>query len=484
LPHSISLQTPSDATQTPLYVDLDGTLVKSDTLVDSLLVLVRNRPGLLLKLPRVLLRGKAAFKAFFSEAIQLDVVHLPFNRSLLQYLQQQRRAGRTLYLATGADEQLAHRVAEHLGIFSGVFGSDGATNLTGTNKLERLRAHAGGGEFGYIGNARADLPLLAHAAEPMVANPTLGLRLGMKTRRIVPVQIFIERRSALKLLVKSIRLHQWAKNGLIFVPLLLAHSLTAKGLLTALMAFLCFGFTASATYIVNDLLDIEADRRHARKRERPFASGDFSAFTGAGIIAVFMTAAMAGAHFLSAGFFMWLMVYLASTLGYSLYLKRVALVDVLVLAGLYTIRLQAGGAATHTPISHWLAGFAIFLFFSLAIVKRFSELENLRASGSAPKNGRGYQLADLEQLRSFGTASAFAAVVVFANYISGREVAPLYHQAKMLWLIVPLLILWLSRVWLLASRGEMNEDPVVFALTDRTSLLIGAGVGVLALLAL
>jgi 4-hydroxybenzoate polyprenyltransferase len=463
---------------------LDGTLVKSDTLVDSLLVLLRTRPALALGLPSRLVHGKAAFKAFISSSISLDVAHLPYNRKVVQFLQEEHRRGRAIYLATGADASIARRVAGHLGIFTGVLGSDGVTNLTGANKLDKLRRHLGSDAFGYIGNARPDLPLLVHATEPMTANPTLGLRMGLRTRGIRPAHTFEDRSHPLKSLLKAMRMHQWAKNLLIFVPLLLSHALSAGKLLTALAAFFCFGLTASATYIVNDLLDIEADRRHPRKRLRPFASGDLSAFAGIAVAAFFLLAGLGGGRLLPGGFYAWLLLYLAATLAYSTYLKRVVLVDVLVLSGLYTLRLLAGSAATHSHISHWLAGFSIFLFLSLAIVKRFAELENLRASGSPPRNGRGYLVADLEQLRSFGTASAFAAVVVFANYISGRDVVALYREPRLLWLMMPLMILWLCRVWLRASRGTLNEDPVVFALTDRMSLLIGAAVTIIALLAL
>jgi 4-hydroxybenzoate polyprenyltransferase/phosphoserine phosphatase len=480
----------SEAAGLPLYVDLDGTLVKSDTLVDSLLVLMRTQPAKLLRLPERVLRGKAAFKAYVTEAITLDVAHLPFNRKLLQYLQKERAAGREIYLATGADVRLAQRVADHLGIFSGVLGSDGSINLTGANKLERLNhhgkavGHRNAAGFDYIGNARPDLTLLAASKEPMVANPSLGLRLGMRMRGIQPAREFVERTHPFKSLVKAIRVHQWAKNLLLFMPLLLAHGFSMVRFLPALLGFICFSLTASATYIVNDLLDIEADRRHPRKRRRPFASGDLSAFAGMAIVTAFLLLALLTARLLPVAFYFWLLLYLATTLAYSTYLKRVALVDVLVLAGLYTLRLQAGGAATATPISHWLAGFSIFLFLSLAFVKRFAELENLRASGATPKNGRGYLVADIHQLRSFGTSSAFAAVVVFANYISGRDVVALYREPHYLWLIVPLMILWLCRVWLLASRGELNEDPVLFAITDRMSLLIGALVAVIAVLAI
>jgi 4-hydroxybenzoate polyprenyltransferase len=254
--------------------------------------------------------------------------------------------------------------------------------------------------------------------------------------------------------------------------------------LAGLAAFCCFSLTASSTYMFNDLLDIEADRRHPRKQFRPFASGDLSGLTGFATAAILLILGLIGGSVLGGRFFIWLLVYLATTVSYSWYLKRVALVDVLVLSGLYTLRMQAGSAATDTPISHWLAGLSIFLFLSLAVVKRFAELENLRLSGAPLKNGRGYLISDTEQLRAFGTASGYAAVVIFAIYISASDVTTLYRHPSTLWLIVPLIILWISRIWLLASRGELNEDPVVFALTDRLSLLIGVAVAAVAFAAL
>jgi 4-hydroxybenzoate polyprenyltransferase/phosphoserine phosphatase len=468
----------------PLCVDLDGTLVKSDTLVDSLLVLARNRPGLLLQLPGALLHGKAAFKAFVTSHIELDVAHLPYNRKVLHFLQQERNRGRELYIATGADVRLAESVADHLGLFAGVLGSDGVTNLTGEKKLASLHSRFGKDGFAYMGNSTADLALLSDASERMLANPSAALHSSIRKHGIAPSHVFEERANGLRSLVKALRPHQWAKNLLILLPPLLAHDRSLPVLGKALLAFFCFCCTASATYLVNDLLDIEADRRSSRKRSRPFASGDLAPATGLIASAVLFVLGLATARALPVGFLFWLVVYIVSTLAYSLYLKRIALVDVLVLSGLYTVRLLAGGAATNTPISHWLAGFAIFLFFSLAIVKRFAELEHIRIAGKQLKNGRGYLMTDVEQMRAFGTASAFAAVVVFANYISSQDVIKLYHHPRYLWLIVPFMILWTSRVWLLASRGELNEDPVAFALTDLASLLMGVCVLVIVVLAI
>jgi 4-hydroxybenzoate polyprenyltransferase/phosphoserine phosphatase len=470
-----------------LCVDLDGTLVKSDTLHDSALAVARHHPAALLNIPDWLVQGKAVLKRHLANTIQLDVAHLPYNRELLQYLEQQRATGRPIYLATAADADTANRVAAHLGIFTGVLASDGQINLAGKNKLDAFQSRFGD-NFSYIGNALPDLPLLQHCQEPMVANPTPGLRAALRSARITPVRIFDERVSPFKASLKAIRLHQWAKNVLIFLPLLLAHA-WAPGLIAgAALAFLSFSLCASATYVVNDLLDLDTDRQHPRKRLRPFAAGDLSALFGVAVVILFLAVSFVLALLVPRvitalspqlylvfphRFLIWLTIYLITTLAYSLRLKRTVLVDVIVLSGLYTIRIVAGSAATGIAVSTWLAGFSIFFFLSLAFVKRFAELENLRERGGASAGGRGYHIADIEQLRSFGSASGYASVVVLTLYISNLDAAQLYRHTNRLWLLVPVLLLWISRLWLQASRGQLNEDPVVYAITDRRSLLLG-----------
>jgi 4-hydroxybenzoate polyprenyltransferase len=460
----------------PLCVDLDGTLVKSDTLADSLMVLARSHPTALLRAPFWAIKGKAHLKSQVGSLVTLDVAHLPYNRPLLDYLRDEHAAGRKLYLATGADGVLARSIATHLGIFDDVMASDGAVNLTGSNKLMQLEQRFVGDGFDYIGNALPDLPLLQGARQAMLANPDLRLNSALKSRNIPVSRKFLERKRLPLALTKALRLHQWAKNLLVFLPFLLAHSFHAASVLTAAVAFFCFSLTASATYILNDLLDLEQDRAHLSKRNRAFAAGDLSVTAGVAISLLLAAVALIAAAYLPRTFLAYLLLYFVTTLAYSFALKRIALVDVVILSSLYTIRMLAGAAATHTPISPWLAAFSVFLFFSLAMVKRFSELQNLHARGVTPTNGRGYLLSDTEQLRSFGTSSAYASIVIFALYINGHDVVALYHHARRMWLITPLLILWISRVWLLASRGELDEDPVVFALTDRMSLLLGLGV--------
>jgi len=472
----------------PLCVDLDGTLVKTDTLVESVLALARQNPRAILKIPGWLAQGKAAFKQHVTRAVSLDVAALPYNLPLLEFLFHQHAAGREIYLATAADRTLADRIAQHHPIFTGVLASDGSHNLAGGNKLAAFRTQFDD-QFSYIGNASPDISILTACIEPMVANPTSSLMSGLHRAKVVPAHIFRDQQPRLKAWLKAIRLHQWAKNTLIFLPFLLAHGWKTPNALGyaigIVLAFLAFGLCASATYIVNDLLDIEADRRHHSKRSRPFAAGNLSAFSGIAVICLFLvtSAALAIAlpyitgHFGATlyaphSFLAWLVVYAITTTAYSLALKRVVLVDVVVLAGLYTVRIFAGGAAGDAEVSKWLGGFSVFFFLSLAFVKRFAELESLRLRDKAPTNGRGYLLDDLEQLRAFGTSSAFASVVVLLFYISNLD-THLYRHGGRLWLLLPVLLLWIMQLWLLAARGELNEDPVVYAITDKRSLLMG-----------
>ena len=433
-------------------------------------------------------RARAAFKQHVAQAVRLDIASLPYNEPLLAFLTREHAAGRTIFLATAADRSLADRIAVHHPLFAGVLASDGRNNLAGRNKLQAFNDQFGD-NFSYIGNARPDLSILTACRQPMVANPDAALMAGLRAAHVIPAHIFRDQVTPSKAWLKAIRLHQWAKNALVFFPLLLAHvwksSSPAGPILGAVIAFFAFGLCASATYIVNDLLDIEADRRHHSKRRRPFAAGNLSAVSGVAVVAAFFLAsftlmlllpvvvARVASPLLSPlAPLAWLLVYAVTTTAYSFFLKRVVLVDVIVLSMLYTIRIFGGSAASEIPISNWLGGFSIFFFLSLAFVKRFAELESLVKREQVPTNGRGYLLSDIEQLRSFGTSAAYASVVVLMFYISNLDTS-LYRHAGRLWLLLPVFLLWVMQLWLLASRGELNEDPVVYAITDRRSLLLG-----------
>ncbi len=477
--------------KTPLCVDLDGTLVKSDTLVDAILILARQQPASPLQWPEWLRKGRAGFKREVTDRAVIQMEHLPYNEPLVAFLWEERARGRKIYLATAADSAFAEKVAAHFpGLFDGVLASDGTLNLAGSNKLRAFQDRFPGG-FTYIGNAMPDRTLLAASHQPMVANPHRNLRVALRKDKTTIHREFADQRPTHKVLFKAIRLHQWAKNILVFVPPVLAHEINADTVVSSLLAFFSLSFCASATYIINDLLDIEADRRHPRKRKRPFASGDLSPFAGVSIVALFFLVAIvlgllvpvahrylgqpvAYPEWRPLGFLGWLAVYTVTTLAYSFVLKKKVLVDVIVLSGLYTVRLLAGSSATHVPVSEWLGAFSIFFFLSLAFVKRFSELHLMAANNLSSASGRGYRTSDIEQLRSLGTGSAFASVVVLTMYISNLGAANLYAHVDRLWLLAPILILWISRVWLLASRGELHEDPVVYAITDKTSWAMGA----------
>ena len=457
---------------TPLCVDLDGTLVKSDTLVDSVFALLRQQPSAGIQLPFWLAGGKAKFKAEIANRVQLAVETLPYNQPLLEFIREEHTAGRKIYLATATDERLANSVADYLGLFAGVIATKDGKNLSGKAKLDAIEGRFPSEGFEYVGNAAPDAVLLKNAKVAMLANPSSGLAAALRRQGTTVARTFEDRTPTLNALFRAVRISQWPKNVLIFVPMLLAHVLfNRQKLLAAAIAFFCFSFAASATYILNDLLDMEADRRHERKRKRPFAAGNLSAKAGTALIVVLLAGAAGLSRLEPARFLLWLGLYFCTTLAYSFILKKLVLVDVLTLAGLYTVRLLAGAAATRVPLSPWFETFSLFFFLSLAVVKRYSELHNLRESGIVPRNGRGYQVGDIEQLRSFGTASGYASVVVFSLYINNPEITKLYTHPHWLWLMAPLLIYWISRIWLLAHRGELDEDPVVFALTDRWSPL-------------
>lgn len=464
---------------TPLCVDLDGTLLKTDILWESLLTLIKKNPAYTFLLPLWLLKGTSYLKHQIARRVDIDVRCLPYRSDLLAFLISEHSRGRQLFLATGSNIKFAHHIADHLKIFDAVLASDAQTNYVGRKKLRGLTDMFGHKRYDYAGNSFADLTIWAHAKHAIVVSPSRTLL--KRIQRVTSVShIFDSNHHPLRTLVRGLRIHQWAKNVLLFVPLITSHSLTNLLLvLHALLAFLAFNLCASSGYLLNDCLDLQTDRRNPAKSHRPLASGELSPRLALPLIPGLLAASLVIAYSLPFAFLAILALYFLSTIIYSLYLKHVALVDVITLAGLYTLRLHGGSIAIDVKVSHWLLAFSMFLFFSLALVKRFSELQTRALAKIETPRVRGYLDDDIQHIGTMGAANGYISVLVLALYINSTEVSLLYTRPDLLWLVCPLLLYWISRTWLLAYRGQMREDPVVFALKDKMSYILGSLTGII-----
>ena len=459
----------SPADLVPLCMDLDGTLLKTDLLFESLLVLLSHNPLYVFLLPVWLLSGKAHLKREIARRAPVDASTLPYDARALRLLQE--TTARPRVLCTASDAGLAQAVADHLGLFELVIASDGQVNVSGRRKAAQLCERFGSRGFDYAGNDRVDMHVWRESRQAWVLNAPASLARDAATVTEV-AGVHPAHRAGLRVWLKALRLHQWLKNLLVFLPLLAAHRfLEPVSLLKSSLAFLAFGLCASGVYVLNDLLDLGSDRAHPRKRFRPFAAGLLPLSHGLVAAPLLTLAGFAIAYACNPWFAAVLAVYFVATFAYSLRLKRVAMLDVVVLAGLYTIRIIGGAVAIASGLSFWLLAFSMFLFFSLALLKRYVELADLLANGGGRASGRGYGVDDLPLLQSLGAASGYIAVMVLALYINSPESLALYHHPQVLWLLCPVLLYWVSRVWVVAHRGGMNDDPVIFAVTDRVSQL-------------
>lgn len=467
----------SSSTQPPLIVDLDGTLIKTDLLAETASRFLVEGPLRCFQLLVWLTQGKSALKSHLAQSTDIDVTTLPYNQDLLFWLRQQKAKGRSIVLATASHRLLADQVARHLDLFDEVMATDGTTNLNAHVKRDALVSRYGEGGFDYVGNDWVDLPVWQFAGRAHVVSRST--RLIEKARSHGNLERIIDdaRPPLAAALLQAMRPHQWMKNLLVFIPLLAAHRYgDVMSVLHALLAFVVFGLIASSTYLLNDLADVSNDRHHPRKRERPFAAGNLSLLHGWLAWPLFLALALTLAGLgLPWKFTASLVAYFVLTIAYSLRLKQVPVLDVLALAGLYTLRIIAGAAAIGVPLSFWLLSFSMFLFLSLAFIKRYSELCLARkASPSDPLRGRGYNPQDLELVSSLGGSAGYTAVLVLALYIQDSHTASLYATPTFIWLACPLLLFWISRAWLIAHRGHMHDDPIVFALKDHVSWTIAA----------
>lgn len=456
-----------------LVVDLDGTLIKTDLLYETFWHAISTRGlGALGSLMR-LQRGRAALKSHLADKSELDVGELPLNQDVLNYIEGRRQEGGDVILCTASDQRLAEQIADHVGGFDAVYGSDVTINLKGAEKAKFLIEKFGEGNFDYIGDSEADMAVWSSARRAITVGLSRGRRLKVDSLGKETTHLDSDRHALMHTL-RAIRPHQWSKNTLIFLPIIAAHHITASSVFLSVIAFIAFSLIASGVYVLNDLLDLSADRAHPRKSRRPLAAGDLS-IAQASVLAPGLLCAGGLIALITAipAFLLLIFIYFCITTAYSLWLKRMMLVDIFMLAGLYTIRIIAGGLATGVPISEWLLTFAGFFFIALAAVKRQAELVDGAQRGRESAAGRAYMTEDLPVVTTIGVASGFVSILVLALYINSDAVRVLYEVPITLFAICPVLMYWISRMILVAHRGNMDDDPIVFAFKDRSSHVCG-----------
>lgn len=452
-----------------LVVDLDGTLIRSDMFLETFWSAFSDNWMTPFVTATALMKSRPAVKRRLAELCSVEVASLPYNNDVVAYIQRWRADGGRTILVTASNQLLADAIAAHLGIFDEVYGSDQKYNLKGVHKAAFLERRFGDRGFIYMGDAEADLPVWEKAAKAITVGVSRPLRAKIEALMGQEVEHISSQGSSLRPYLAEVRPHQWVKNSLVFLPMVLAHQFTSETFLKSLLAFTVFSLVASSVYVLNDLLDLASDRAHPRKRNRPFASGSLPIAHGTWLAPLLLVAGFLIALPLGAQFMLAILGYYAATTAYSLYLKRHPIVDICTLAGLYTLRIIAGSAATGISLSIWLLAFSIFIFFSLATVKRQTELVGEVAKGGGGAHGRGYHVSDLPLLANMALSSGYVSVLVMALYINSSAVQALYSSPSVLWGICVVLLYWLSRMVMVAHRGNMDDDPIVFAVKDRVS---------------
>lgn len=457
-----------------LIVDLDGTLIRSNLLWESFAAALRHNPWRCLLALLAILHGKAALKRSLAEVGPIDPVALPYRRKFLSWLRREHANGRQMVLATAAHETIANQVAGHLKIFERVLASDGFQNNKGHEKLAMIERSFPGQPFDYCADSRSDIPLFKAARKGYLVGA--GASLTTSVSSDVPVDLKFAKTNTgprFRYWLRAIRPRHWLKNLLVLVPFFSAFLVTETTLLlNALMAALAMCLAASSGYVINDLLDMQADRHHPRKFRRPFAMGRLTAaegFIGALLLQIgaLLIALMVGWSVL-----VWVVIYLLGTFSYSVFFKREPIIDVMMLAGLYTTRIIIGANAVGADRSLWLLAFSVFFFFSLATMKRCGELVGRRNRGEKTTAGRGYEPADLQMLCPAGVATGIASVLVLALYVQSPDVEARYPIPEALWLALVALLVWLCRAWLDTMRGQMHDDPLIYALRHRRGRMV------------
>lgn len=451
-----------------LVVDLDGTLLRSDMLHESFWsAFGRDWRSPVLSMA-ALSGGRASLKRHLATASAVEAATLPYDPKVIAFVQEWRASGGKTALVTASDLNFADAIAEHLGIFDEVHGSDGKLNLKGERKGQFLEERFGSKGFAYMGDAKADLPVWKRATKAITVNAPAALRREAE-RACESVEHLVTDAKSVKPYIKALRPHQWLKNTLVFLPMLAAHQLDSQTFLLSLLAFVCFSLVASSVYVLNDLLDLAADRAHPRKKLRPFASGSIPIAHGTWMAAGLLLLGGLLAISISPSYLLTMAAYFLLTTAYSLHLKRRIVIDICVLAGLYTARIIAGGVATDIPLSVWLLAFSAFIFLSLAAVKRQAELIDSADRSSLNASGRGYHVDDLPIISMIAIGAGYVSTLVMMLYVNSPAVVELYAHPEALWGVCAVLLYWITRTVMLAHRGHMHDDPVVYAAKDRIS---------------
>lgn len=468
--------------QVPLVVDLDGTLISSDLLVETAFAHLGSHPARIGPMLAALREGKAALKAHIAVETAIDPAHLPYDGQVTDRIREARAQGRPVYLASASNERYVSAVAAHLGWFDGWFASTATENLSASAKARQLVEAFGENGFDYIGNGAADLPVWRKARRRLAVQPSQAVERQLLT--IDPTSTILRHdRNRLRSWIKLLRVHQWAKNALVLVPLVTAQHFDLSSLAYATLAFFAFSLAASGVYLINDLVDLEADRRHRTKRTRPLAAGTVPVLEAMIVAPMLVAVAALSALVLAPWLGLVLIGYLALTTAYTFVLKRKMIIDVVTLAMLYTLRVVGGAAAISVPVSEWLLAFSMFMFVCLALIKRYTELAGRLDANLPDATNRNYRKGDLEVVAALAAASGFNAVTVFTLYISSETVRQLYAHPQALWLICPILMYWIGRILLLAHRRFVDEDPILFAVKDHVSVAAVAAIGLILVVA-
>lgn len=466
-----------------LHIDLDGTLLKSDLLHEHLIRLLLRNPLKFIAILPSLLKGKLAFKQAVANACDFRNIVLPYNEDLTTWLKTNYLKYKSTNLITASPQKWADLVSDKFPFLNSAHGSK-AKNLSGKNKLQFIESEFPG-DFIYAGNSSTDLPIWEKANGAIVVGSN---SIKNSCEKVTSIIQHFKVTKSFKIFPKALRIHQWAKNLLLFVPLLLSWQDwgNKEAWINVATAFLSFSLVASSVYLLNDLVDLDNDRKHSRKKMRPFASGDLNILLGAGLVPLTFLSGIFLSLMVSKGFLLVLLTYYFITTCYSFALKRLVLVDVLTLSCLYSIRIFAGGVASDVPISHWLLAFSTFFFLSLGFVKRYTEIreKSLEKGTLKPVSGRGYSTEDLNVILGIGLGSGVTSILIYILYINDPHITEKVSSPLNLYAASLVLFYWLMRVWILASRGQMHDDPVVFAIKDKASWIAFLLIGVIYALSL